>query len=231
MKTIGLLGGMSYVSTIDYYRYINRKVHQALGKKHSAKIILNSIDYQELKKFDYKDWDKAGSVLLSEIVKLDRCGVDCILICNGTQHKAFDQIESGLRIKTPIFHIVDCVGEYAVAHKFKNLLLLATQFTMEDDFYSGRLREKFNLDTVIPSEEDRVEIQRIIQEELVKEKFLESSKLKIIEIINKHSCDAIILGCTELPLLIQQKDSPTPLLNTVEIQCDKAIQFSLVETS
>jgi aspartate racemase len=226
MKTIGLLGGMSYVSTIEYYRYINQKVHEKLGKKHSAKIIVNSVDYQELKKFDYKDWEKAGEVLLSEIMRLDRCGVDCILICNGTQHKAFDLIESALQIKTPIFHIVDCVGEYAAAKKFKKLLLLATQFTMEDTFYSGRLQTKFGMNTVIPSEADRTEIQRIIQEELVKERFIESSKQKIVDIISKHSCDAVILGCTELPLLIQQKDCPTPLLNTVEIQCDKAINFS-----
>ena len=99
---------MSYVSTIDYYRYINQNINEILGQKHSAKIILNSIDYQELKKFDYTDWDKAGRILLEEIVKLDHCGVDCILICNNTQHKAFDLIESGLNIKASVFHIVDC---------------------------------------------------------------------------------------------------------------------------
>lgn len=229
MKTIGLLGGMSYVSTIDYYRYINRKVHEKLGQKHSARIILSSIDYQELKKYDYKDWDKAADVLMDEILKLASCGVDCILICNNTQHKAFDQIESDLYIDVPVFHIVDCVGEYAVAHKFKNLLLLGTQFTMEDKFYSDRLAKKFNLNIIVPAEKDRVEIQRIVQEELVKEKYLDKSRKALLDIIGRHNCDAVILGCTELPSLVQPKDCAVPLLNTVEIHCDKAISFALAK--
>lgn len=227
MKTIGLIGGLSYISTIEYYRKINQKVNDRLGKKHSAKIILNSIDFQEIKKHDYKNWDKVGDILMEAILKLDSCGVDCILLCNNTQHKAYNRIEPHLDIKTPFFHIVDCLGEFAVSKRFKKLLLLGTCITMEDGFYSERLSQKFSLNIIIPNEKERIGINRIIQEELVKDKFKKISKKWLLELIDKYPCDAVILGCTELPLLIRKKDCKVPLLDTVEIHCEKAVDFAL----
>jgi len=228
MKTIGLLGGASWVSTIEYYRQINKKVNQRLGKSHSAKIVLSSMDYAAIKHYNYQNWEKIGDILMDEILKLDSCNVDCILICNNTLHKAFDDIESHLYTATPIFHIVDCVGEYAQAKKYINLLLLGTKFTMENGFYHKKL-EKFCMNITTPSEEERFEIQRITQEELVKEKFTEKSKKWLQDVIKKYPCDAVVVGCTELPLIIKQEDYDIPILNTLELHCEKAVNFSLEE--
>ncbi|HBI16768.1 MAG: Aspartate racemase [Candidatus Moranbacteria bacterium GW2011_GWF2_34_56] len=226
MKTVGLLGGTSWVSTVEYYKQINREVNKKLGKNHSAKIILNSIDYEEIKQYNYQNWEKIGDILMDEILKLDSCNVDCILICNNTLHKAYDDIKNSLYIERPIFHIVDCVGEYAQDKKFKNLLLLGTKFTMENGFYHINL-EKYEMNISIPSEEERNEIQRITQEELAKEKFTDESKEWFQEIIAKYPCDAVVVGCTELPMIIKQEDYDIPILNTLELHCQKAVNFSL----
>jgi aspartate racemase len=226
MKTIGLLGGASWVSTVEYYRQINKKVNERLGKNHSAKITLSSMDYEEIKQYNYQNWEKIGDILMDEILRLDSCNVDCILICNNTLHKAFDDIESHLYMETPIFHIVDCVGEYAQAKKFKNLLLLGTKFTMENGFYHAKL-EKYGFNITTPSEEERNEIQRITQEELSKEKFTAESKQWFQELIKKYPCDAVVVGCTELPMIIKQEDYDVPILNTLDLHCEKAVNFSL----
>ena len=228
MKTIGLLGGTSWVSTIEYYKLLNQIVVEKLGKQHSAKIVLNSIDYETIKKYNYQDWDKIGEVLMDEILKLDSFGVDCILICNNTLHKAYEDIEPHLYIDTPIFHIADCVGEYANKKKYKNLVLLGTKFTMEEDFYKKRLSSSFGLSIFTPEEKDRIEIQRIIQEELVKEKFLPETRDWFKNLIGSfNEIEGVILGCTELPLIIKQKDYQIPILNTMELHCEKAVSFAL----
>lgn len=226
MKTIGLLGGASWVSTIEYYRQINKKVNQRLGKNHSAKIIISSMDYEIIKQYNYQNWEKIGDILMDEILKLDGCKVDCMLICNNTLHKAFDDIEPDLYTKAPIFHIVDCAGEYAQKENYKDILLLGTKFTMENGFYHKRL-ERYGLKVTTPLEKERDEIQRITQEELAKEKLTKESKEWFREIIKKYPCDAVIVGCTELPLLIKQKDYDIPILNTLELHCEKAVNFSL----
>jgi aspartate racemase len=226
MKTIGLLGGASWVSTIEYYRQINKKVNQRLGKNHSAKIILSSMDYEEIKRYNYQNWGKIGEILMNEILRLDSCNVDCMLICNNTLHKALDDIEFHLYVEAPIFHIVDCVAEYAKLKKLKNLLLIGTKFTMEDGFYAKRL-EKYGMKVSIPGEEERNEIQRITQEELAKEKFLEQSKKWFQKIIAEYPCDAVVVGCTELPLIVKQEDYSIPILNTLDLHCEKAVNFSL----
>lgn len=226
MKTIGLLGGASWVSTVEYYRHINRKVNERLGKNHSAKIILSSIDYEEIKQYNYQNWQKIGDILMDEILRLDACGVDCILICNNTLHKAFDDIKHHLYTETPIFHIVDCAGEYVATKKIKNILLLGTKFTMEDGFYQKRLAN-YGLHITTPSETERTEIQRIIQEELSKEIFNEKSKKWLQKMISQYACDGVIVACTELPLLIKQEDFQVPILNTLELHCEKAVNFAL----
>lgn len=228
MKTIGLLGGLSYLSTIDYYRQINEMVNRALGDRHSAKIILNSIDYQEVKKYNNKDWKRIGEILLHEITRLDNSGVDCILVCNNTLHKGIDLLMDQWKINARFFHIVDCLGHFAVAKNHKKLLLLGTRFTMEDGFYSNRLRDQFGLDVVIPRTEERESIQHIIMQELIKGIISEKSKAWLMRMIGTYSVDGVVLGCTELPLIINQKDMDLPVLSTVDIHCAKAVEFSLI---
>lgn len=226
MKTIGLLGGTAWVSTIEYYRQINKKINERLGKNHSARIILSSIDYEEIKQYNYQNWEKIGEILMNEIVRLNNCKVDCILICNNTLHKAFDEIEPRLRIKAPIFHIVDCVGKFALEKKFKKFLLLGTKFTMENGFYHARLK-KYGFNIITPSDDERNEIQRITQEELSKEKIIDESKKWFKELIAKYPCDAVVVGCTELPMIIKQDDYDIPILNTLDLHCERAVNFSL----
>jgi len=228
MKTIGLLGGLSFVSTIDYYRQINTSVNEILGKRHSAKIILNSIDFEEIKQHLNKDWEPISTIMHREMVKLAGCGVDGIWVCNNTLHKAVDMILPKLDIEVPVFHIVDCLGERARDQNYKTVLLLGTQFTMEDGFYSDRLKSSYNIDVVIPQESERQEIHSIIMNELVKDVSLPQSKERVLHIINQYPCDAVVLGCTELPVLIQPGDCATPVLNTVEIHCAKAVEFALM---
>ncbi len=228
MKTIGLLGGLSYLSTIDYYKQINSMVNAALGERHSAKIILNSLDYQELKKYDNKDWDSISGILGREIHKLDGSGVDCILVCNNTLHKAIDRICNQWQIKATFFHIVDCLGHFAVDRKHQKLLLLGTRFTMEDGFYANRLRDSFGLDVITPDSAERESIQFIIMQELVKGILSEKSKQWLLKTIANYSVDGVILGCTELPLIIYQNDIALPILNTVDIHCKKAVEFALL---
>lgn len=228
MKTIGLLGGTSWVSTVEYYRQINKKINERLGKNHSAKIILSSMDYEEIKQYNYQNWEKIEDILMDEIMKLDNCNVDCMLICNNTLHKALDDIKSNIYTETPIFHIVDCVGEYAQKNNFKNILLLGTKFTMENGFYHEGLK-KYNIDIVTPVEDERIEIQRITQEELAKEKFTTESKKWFQKIVAKYPCDAVVVGCTELPMIIKQEDYDIPILNTLDLHCEKAVNFSLID--
>lgn len=226
MKTIGLLGGASWVSTVEYYRQINKKVNARLGKNHSAKIILNSVDYEEIKQYNYQNWEKIGDILMDEIMKLDNCGVDCMLICNNTLHKALDDIMPHLYMEAPIFHIVDCVGEYAKENNFKNILLLGTKFTMEDGFYHKKLKD-YGMNIITPAEDERIEIQRITQEELSKEKINSESEKWLQEVIAKYPCDAVVVGCTELPMIIKQEDYAIPILNTLDLHCEKAVNFAL----
>jgi len=228
MKAIGLLGGLSYLSTIEYYKQINQMVNTALGERHSARIILNSIDYQEVKKFNNKDWKSISEILMHEILKLDRSGVDCILVCNNTLHKGIDHLMEQWEINAQFFHIVDCLGHFAVAKKHNKLLLLGTRFTMEDGFYTNRLRDQFGLDVVIPDSEERESIQYIIMQELVKGVISEKSKEWLLRMIGSYSVDGVVLGCTELPLIIEQKELELPVLNTVDIHCAKAVEFSLI---
>ena len=223
MKTIGLLGGTHWISTIEYYRIINQKINETLGKNHSAKIILNSIDYETIKKFNYKNWDKIGDILMEEIIKLDSFNVDCILICNNVLHKAYDEISQNLYIDKPVIHIVDSTASFAQKFGYKNCLLLGTKFVMEDNFYKKRLA-KFNIKSTVPNEKDRNKIQKKLQNKI----FSEETKQWFKELINKHKkMDAVILGCTELPIVIDQKDYQIPILNTLELQCEKAVKFSI----
>lgn len=228
MKTIGLLGGLTYVSSIDYYRRINEAINAILGERHSAKLILNSIDFQEIKQFNNKDWDGIVQVMKREILNLESFGVDAIFVCNNTLHKAVDLLLPTVELKVPLFHIVDCLGRKARELNYQSVLLLGTQFTMEDGFYSTKLKEEFGINVVVPQQNEREKIHSIIMNELVKDISKPQSKQYVLDIIDANSCDAVVLGCTELPVLIKPEDCPLPLLNTVEIHCAKAVEFALM---
>jgi aspartate racemase len=228
MKTIGLLGGTSWPSTIEYYRILNELAQSRLGGFHSANILLRSIDYHEIKSRYHERWNEIPSLLRKEIEALARLGPDCLVICNNTLHKAFDVIEADLRLTAPVFHIVAVTGKFARSRHFKRLLLLGTKFTMEDGFYHRGL-ETFGLQVSTPDYEDRIEIQRI-QSQLAKGLMEEEFREYFAGLIERHAdVDAVVLACTELPLAIDPKDFDTEIINPTELQCREAFEFAVSE--
>lgn len=227
MKMIGLLGGTSWHSTIEYYRILNRLAQEKFGGFHSANLLLRSIDYHDIKSRYYDGWNEIPLLLKKEIEAFIHLAPDCLLICNNTLHKAFDQIESDLRLSTPVFHIVDAVGRFAQTQKLKHLLLLGTKFTMEDGFYQRRLEEQFDLVIEIPNLQERIAIQAI-QSQLAKGILEEEFRLYFVNLIRNYSAvDAVILACTELPLAIHQSNVDVVILNSIEHQCKEAFEFAI----
>jgi aspartate racemase len=225
MKTIGLLGGMSWPSTIEYYRFLNQLTQEKLGGYHSANVLLYSIDYHEIKTRYASGWDEIPDLLIAALEKLIKFGPDCIIICNNTLHKAFDLIESDIALSIPVFHIVDVTGEYAKKKKLQNLLMLGTKFTMEDGFFQRKL-ERYGLTVQIPEPQDRIEIQKM-QTELAKGLMENSFRDRFQKVILKHPhVDAVVLACTEIPLVVKQKDYDIPVLNPGELQCRRAFEFA-----
>ena len=226
LKTIGLLGGTSWPSTIDYYRTLNEFAQDALGGFHSANLLLRSIDYHNIKSRYYDRWSEIPALLEQEIKTFVGLGPDCLVICNNTLHKAFDVIEGGLMLPIPVFHIVKATGRAARSKNLRRLLLLGTKYTMEDGFYH-RWLEQFGLQVETPIEEDRVKIQHI-QSQLARGIMTDQFRTFFVTLIQKHSTmvDAVVLACTELPLAIKQKDSVLPILNPTELQCREAFEFA-----
>jgi aspartate racemase len=227
MKMIGLLGGTSWPSTIEYYRILNQLAQEELGGFHSANLVLRSIDYHDIKSCYNDGWDKIPLLLKKEIEACIRFAPDCLLICNNTLHKAFDQIESDLQLSIPVFHIVDAIGRFAQTQNLKHLLLLGTKFTMEDGFYQLRLEEQFNLTVEIPNLQERIAIQAI-QAQLARGILKQEFRSYFINLIRKYSAvDAVVLACTELPLAIHQSDFGVNVLNSIEYQCKEAFEFAI----
>ncbi len=225
MKTIGLLGGTSWPSTIEYYRRLNELAQQKLGGHHSAKVLLYSMDYHQIKSRYDGRWAEIPDLLKRELEKLIQLGPDCIVICNNTLHKALDLIESELALDIPLFHIIDVTAEHAQKKKLKNLLLLGTQFTMEDGFFQRKL-ERYGLRVSIPEAGDRMEIQQM-QTALARGELENNFRDRFYKIISKHSrMDAVVLACTEIPLVVKPKDYNLPLLNPGELQCQQAFEFA-----
>lgn len=228
MKTIGLLGGMSWESTLEYYRIINETTKQRLGKLHSAKIAMVSVDFEPIEVLQHQgDWEATAKILEHSAKNVERAGADFLLICTNTMHKVAPQIEQNIDI--PILHIADATGEALVKDGVKKVGLLGTGFTMEQDFYKNRLKENFELDVVVPNSDDRAIIHKIIYEELCLGKIEESSKQNYINIINKlveDGCEAIILGCTEIGLLVKKNDVDIPLYDTAYIHAKAAVQMA-----
>jgi aspartate racemase len=229
MKTIGLLGGMSWESTAYYYRTINEGVKNTLGGLHSAKIVLYSVDFEPIEKLQHEgDWEGAANILSEAAKNIQAAGADFLLICTNTMHKVAPQIKASLDI--PLLHIADATAE-VIKHKgIKTVGLLGTSFTMEQEFYKGRLQEKHGLKVLVPNEEDRQIVHKVINQELCLGQIQSSSKneyLRIIESLAKQGAEAVILGCTEIGMLVNQKDTNVMLLDTAAIHAEMAVKQAI----
>ncbi|WP_336940359.1 aspartate/glutamate racemase family protein [Acinetobacter pittii] len=228
MKTIGLLGGMSWESTALYYQQINKMIHRKLGKLHSAKIIINSVDFEEIAALQAKGlWQEAGAYLAEQALNLERAGADCILVCTNTMHKVAAQIEDSITI--PFLHIADATAKEILSQNIAKVALLGTAFTMEQDFYKARLRDH-GIDVIIPNEEDRKIVHSIIYEELCLGVINPDSQQKYIAIVERliaEGAQGIILGCTEICMLIGELKFSVPLFDTTTIHAKEAVSFAL----
>ena len=229
MKVIGLIGGMSWESTAEYYKIINQTVKERLGGLSSAKILLYSLNFAEIEKLQREGkWAEATEVMRDAARRLEGGGADCLIICTNTMHKMASEVEGAVSI--PLIHIADATAREIKKRKIERVALLGTIFTMEEDFYKGRLREKFVLDVIIPPEEDRNIVNQVIYHELCLGKIREESRKefrRIIEQLAASGAEGVILGCTEISLLIKQQDSPVELFDTTAIHARAAVDFAL----
>ncbi|MBU9813567.1 aspartate/glutamate racemase family protein [Rahnella sp. C60] len=229
MKTLGLIGGMSWESTVPYYRMINEQVKQQLGGLHSAKLFIYSVDFYDIEKLQMAgDWQQAGEILGNAAHSLARAGAQFIVVCTNTMHKVADDIEriGGL----PLLHIADATAEKIAGQGLRKIGLLGTRFTMEQDFYRGRLQEKHQIDVVTPDEADRAIVHRIIYEELCLGVIRDDSREEYRRIIGKleqQGVEGIILGCTEITLLVGEEDASVPVFDTTAIHALAAAEFAL----
>ncbi|TMO47577.1 MULTISPECIES: aspartate/glutamate racemase family protein [unclassified Pseudoalteromonas] len=229
MKTIGLIGGMSWESTQSYYQLLNQGIKNKLGGLHSAKIVLVSLDFASIAALQQQqDWPQMAEILIKAAKQVEAAGADYLLICTNTMHKLAEQVQAAVAI--PLLHIADAVGENLIQHNFKKVALLGTQFTMEQDFYKQRLADKFAIDVLIPEVQGRETVHRIIYDELCKGIIKPESKAEYLTIIDKltqQGAEAVILGCTEIGLLVQQSDTSIPLLDSTAVHCAMALENSL----
>lgn len=228
MKTIGLLGGMSWESTVHYYQIINEEVQNKLGGLHSAKIVLYSVEFSEIEQYQSSgQWEKCGEILGRAAKSLEAAGADLILICTNTIHKVAPQIASAIEI--PIIHIADTTADELEKCRIERVGLLGTRYTMMQDFYKNRLADR-GIEVLIPDSDDVETINTIIFEELCTGKINEASRKKfqkIIEELKENGAEGVILGCTELGLLIRQSDVSVPLFDTTVIHAKKAAEIAM----
>ncbi len=229
MKIIGLIGGLSWESSAVYYRVINELIRSKLGGTHSAKSIMYSVDFAEFDELQHQgDWDKLTDLMIDAGMRLKNGGAHFIVICTNTMHKVADVVEREVGI--PLVHIADTAATEVKKRGLRKVALLGTKFTMEQDFYKGRLAQKHGIDVVVPEQEERQAIHSVIYQELILGKILEPSRerfVKIIENMHNAGAEGVILGCTEIPLLISQKDSRIPIFDTTQIHAAAAVEFSL----
>ncbi|MES2161100.1 MAG: aspartate/glutamate racemase family protein [Pseudomonadota bacterium] len=229
MKTIGLIGGMSWESTVPYYRQVNETVKQHLGGLHSAKVVLYSVDFHEVERLQHAgDWDAAGALLADAARSLRAAGADFLVLCTNTMHKVAHAIEAAVDI--PLFHIADPTATEIKQAGYAKVGLLGTRFTMEQAFYKDRLRERHGLDVIVPDQHDRDIVHRIIYEELCLGRIVDASRneyRRIIAGLVAQGAQAIILGCTEISLLVAQPDADVPLFDTTAIHARKAAEWAL----
>ena len=225
MKTIGILGGMSWESTVVYYTKINQYVKETIGPEHSAKILLYSFDYHELEVLlEENDWTNIESRLINEAKALETMGADCLMLGANTMHIAAHKVEQALKI--PLIHIVKATRDAIKNKGMKKVLLLGTMYTMRSDLYPNLFKEE-GIEVITPSKRDQASLHRIIYQELIKGDFLDSSKQKVLGMIDQERVDGVILGCTEIPLLIKQSDCQVPLFDTLELHVKAAVDFAI----
>jgi aspartate racemase len=229
MKTIGLIGGMSWESTVEYYRIINREVGRRLGGLHSAKILMYSVQFGEMDALMREGrWEEIGGHVAEIAKTLENGGADVILLCTNTVHKVASWIENATTV--PFIHIADATGEEISRKGLKRVGLLGTRYTMEGDFYRNRLTEKFGFSVLIPPHEKRGIVNDVIFNELCKGLINQSSKDQFKEVIKElvlRGAEGIILGCTEIPMLIKDGDGPVPLFDTTSIHAVRAVDYAL----
>lgn len=228
MKTIGLLGGMSWESTTLYYQIINSGISQKLGGLHSAKIAMVSVDFHELEHHMASgDWHRVGEILADCAKRIEAAGAEFLLICTNTMHKVANQIQAAISI--PILHLVDATAAKILSENTRSIGLLGTRFTMEEDFYRGRL-SNLGLNVLLPESTDMDIIHRIIFDELCKGKILDSSRkeyLRIIDSLHDQGAEGIVLACTEIGILVKPEDTQVQLFDTTEIHAEAAVKFAL----
>ncbi len=228
MKTIGLLGGMSWESTEHYYRLINEETRNTLGGLHSAPISMVSVDFQEIEKLQHSgDWDAMAKILARKAAQVEAAGAEFLLICTNTMHRVANEISAAINI--PLLHIADATASAIKEAGIRTVGLLGTKFTMEQDFYKGRLQHH-GLNVLVPSEADRNTVHKIIYEELCLGKInVESRKefLRIIDDLQRRGAEAVIEGCTEIGLLVKQEHTPVPLFDTTKIHAQQAVVKAL----
>lgn len=229
MKTIGLLGGMSWYSSADYYRLINEEVAARLGGHRSARCVLASVDFEQVRDLQRRDaWDEAGEFLAEQARRLQAAGADLVLLCTNLMHKAAPQIEAALDI--PFLHIADAVGAQLTAGGFTQVGLLGTRWVMEEDFYRDRLRDGFGVEVLVPGAGDRTMIDRVIFDELTVGRVEDASRAGYIRVIEQLAADgaqAIVLACTEIELLIGEQDSPLPVIDSTRSHALAAVDAAL----
>jgi len=229
MKTIGLLGGMSWESTVPYYRIINQTVKEKLGGLHSAKLFLYSCNFEEIAQLQRAgEWDAAAGQLARAAKSMRVAGADFLVVCTNTMHMVADKIESEADI--PLLHIVEPTAEEIRRSGLKKVGLIATGFTMEKDFYKQRMRERHGIEAIVPNEADRAVVHKVIYEELCRGIVRDESRdayRKIIRRLAEQGAEGIILGCTEISMLISQEDSPVPVFDTTALHARKAAEYAL----
>jgi aspartate racemase len=230
MKTIGMIGGMSWESSLEYYRIINETVKERLGDLHSAKSLMYSVDFAEIELLQREGrWQEATRTMIEAAQAVEAGGADFLIICTNTMHKMADKVQESIAI--PLLHIADATAEVVKAGGLQRIGLLGTRFTMEQDFYRGRLVEKYALDVLVPPEADRKIVHRVIYDELVLGKIEPASKaeyLRIIADLAQAGAEGIILGCTEIGLLVKQQDCSLRLFDTTRIHAMAAVEFALI---
>ena len=228
MKTVGLIGGMSWESTVPYYRTINRVVGERLGGLHSAKLVMYSVDFQEIEQLQHEGrWAEAGTILAQSARALKLAGADFLVLCTNTMHKVAPQIEAAVDV--PLLHIADATATRVKSRGLTRIGLLGTRFTMEEDFYRERL-ERHGLRILVPGPEERERVHRVIYDELCRGSVLAASRLEYQEIVAgliRQGAEGVILGCTEIGLLLRPQDADVPLFDTAEIHAEEAARFAL----
>ena len=229
MKKIGMIGGMSWESSIEYYRIVNQTVREKLGGLHSAKSIMYSVEFAEIEVLQHQGrWDELASIMIEAARSLEKGGADFVIICTNTMHKLYDEVQANIKI--PMLNIADATAEKIKTEGIDKIALLGTRFTMEEDFYKGRLVDKYGLEVIIPSLEQMEIVHRVIYDELCAGIIKPDSKQKYAEIIQRlvaKGAGGVILGCTEIGLLVKPENSSVPLFDTTEIHAKAAVEYAL----